>query len=55
MDDKKEAHDNGHDEYIDNVRIILRPIKYSLVDLFISVARVLFFGFPVEISVRGRH
>lgn len=37
---------SSHDEYIDNVRIILRPIKYSLIDLFISVARVLFFWLP---------
>ena len=34
------------DEAIDNIRKLLRPIKYSLVDLFISLARVFFFWLP---------
>ena len=34
------------DESIDNLRKLLRPIKYSLVDLFISLARVFFFWLP---------
>jgi len=35
-----------HDEHMENIRKILRPIKYSLIDLFISLARVLFFWLP---------
>lgn len=34
------------DKTIDNIRLILRPIKYSLVDLFISLTRVFFFWLP---------
>ena len=34
------------DESIDSLRKLLRPIKYSFVDLFISLARVFFFWLP---------
>jgi hypothetical protein len=34
------------DESIENIRKLLRPIKYSLVDLFVSLARVFFFWLP---------
>jgi hypothetical protein len=34
------------DESIETIRKLLRPIKYSLVDLFISLARVFFFWLP---------
>ena len=34
------------DESIENIRTILRPIKSAFIDLFISIARVLFFWLP---------
>ena len=41
------------DDSIEHLRKVLRPIKYSLVDLFISIARVLFFWLPGDIE-RGK-
>jgi len=38
----------------DSLRILLRPIKYSLIDLFISLARVLFFWLPGEDKAKGQ-
>jgi hypothetical protein len=38
----------------DNLRVLLRPIKYSLIDLFTSLARVLFFWLPGEDAARGQ-
>jgi hypothetical protein len=34
------------DEGLDNIRKILKPIKSSLIDLFVSLARILFFWLP---------
>jgi len=34
------------DDGIENVRKILKPIKSALIDLFVSIARVLFFWLP---------
>jgi len=50
--DNKENIDSVH--HIDNIRKILRPIKYSLVDLFISLARVFFFWVPGGDTGKGQ-
>ena len=34
------------DDGVENLRTLLRPNKYALVDLFISLARVIFFWLP---------
>ena len=49
---EKETKDS--DEGIENIRKILRPIKYSLVDLFISLARVFFFWLPGGDTGKGQ-
>lgn len=38
----------------DSLRILLKPIKYSLIDLFTSLARVLFFWLPGEDAAKGQ-
>ena len=40
-------------EPIDNIRKFLRPIKYALIDLFVSLARVIFFWLPGDDKSRG--
>jgi hypothetical protein len=37
---------NNHSEGIEHIRKILKPIKSALIDLFVSIARVLFFWLP---------
>jgi hypothetical protein len=43
-----------NDESIDNIRALLRPIKYALVDLFISISRILFFWLPGGDLAKGQ-
>lgn len=40
-------------EPIENIRNFLRPIKHALIDLFVSLARVLFFWLPGNDKSRG--
>jgi hypothetical protein len=42
------------DESLNNIRKLLRPIKYSFVDLFVSLARVFFFWLPGEDAGKGQ-
>jgi hypothetical protein len=46
MDGSVEHPVKSSDESIEHLRKILRPIKYALVDLFISFSRVTFFWLP---------
>lgn len=41
-------------EAVDNLRTLLRPIKYALVDLFISLSRILFFWLPGGDLAKGQ-
>ena len=43
--------DNG---YTENIRAFLRPIKYSLIDLFIAISKVLFFWLPGGDMAKGQ-
>jgi hypothetical protein len=38
----------------ENIRSLLRPIKYSLIDLFISLARIIFFWLPGGDKSKGQ-
>ena len=42
------------DKSVETLRTFLRPIKYSLIDLFISLSRVLFFWLPGGDLARGQ-
>jgi len=42
------------DDGVENLRTLLRPIKYAFVDLFISLARVLFFWLPGGDLAKGQ-
>jgi hypothetical protein len=44
----------GDIENQNSLRVLLRPIKYSLIDLFISLSRVLFFWLPGEDKAKGQ-
>ena len=39
---------------METIRNLLRPMKYALIDLFISLARVLFFWLPGDDVARGQ-
>jgi len=41
-------------EPVDTLRTVLRPIKYALIDLFVSLARVLFFWLPGDDKAKGQ-
>ena len=43
-----------HNKSVENLRTFLRPIKYSLVELFISCARVFFFWLPGGDVAKGQ-
>jgi hypothetical protein len=49
-----EAVEAGRNEEGENLRTLLRPIKYALVDLLISLSRVLFFWLPGGDMARGQ-
>jgi len=38
----------------DSLRVLLKPIKYSLIDLFVSLSRVLFFWLPGDDIAKGQ-
>ena len=40
--------------YTENIRSFLRPIKYSLIDLFIAISKVLFFWLPGGDIAKGQ-
>lgn len=42
------------DKSVENLRIFLRPIKYSLIELFVSCARVFFFWLPGGDVAKGQ-
>lgn len=42
------------DQSVDSLRTLLRPIKYSLIDLFTSLARVIFFWLPGGDLAKGQ-
>ena len=46
MEEVKSNTDSIPEAGVENLRTLLRPIKYALVDLFISLSRVLFFWLP---------